>query len=625
MPPSSNGSSSSSRGSASSSSSSSWGLPSIGPCTFVLVVVVVAFGSALLGGYVVQQQHMLAASIKAEDVQEQSQQQAQAQAQTQQRWRPQGVDSGLAVSGTQQRPGQEGTHSQPPAAAEAGMHLRDSDRFQDPSGGGTDHSSHAASNDDDDTDDFDDDDQETLQDQEREPLATHTRPELQHQQQQGKGSGGGWSQTMLPNLLAPANITDQGLYPRLIGIGCQKCGTTSLAAYLSMVKGFIMSTQKEIHAFNGDLLYRQYVNDSPKLAPRLVSRVKWYGSKWGKLGLNIKCDAKTLACHGNAKPDTVPFEFTPRYMSDLRRPYNMWQMLPGPEQTTFVAILRDPVARAWSSYHHALRPEDATPQDFGGLISEEVRLLRSCYNSTLALLSLDGLQRAHTAYQGASAAAKNGGSRGGHSGGGDTSANKGKSNKEASGTATKAAMGMEAGGPFDLAQCRDIRAAYDAFHQCMKPKAADAKQPWFVKFTLNYDADMNKPAHAVNRHAGFAYMGLYADQLFNFLCAGFKPDQFIILTSGELKAEPVAAVKRVTDAFGRPFDVEDMRWFERGLSNNRRSRGRMPARTEALLRGLFQPYNLALARLLASMPFNVNMTHVLDEFGVNEADIHLAL
>jgi hypothetical protein len=40
-----------------------------------------------------------------------------------------------------------------------------------------------------------------------------------------------------------------GVYPRMIVIGCQKCGTASLFVYLSALKSFIPPISKELHAF----------------------------------------------------------------------------------------------------------------------------------------------------------------------------------------------------------------------------------------------------------------------------------------------------------------------------------------------------------------------------------------
>ena len=76
------------------------------------------------------------------------------------------------------------------------------------------------------------------------------------------------------------DLHKDGLYPRLIGIGCQKCGTSSLAVYLQYVKGFLQSGIKEVHAFRGDFAHNQVNKDPDRQGRRAMFKsIDWYQSK----------------------------------------------------------------------------------------------------------------------------------------------------------------------------------------------------------------------------------------------------------------------------------------------------------------------------------------------------------
>ena len=62
---------------------------------------------------------------------------------------------------------------------------------------------------------------------------------------------------------------------------------------------------------------------------RIAQRsVAWYSHKWATANLSMSCDAGKGRCTGNALPHQAPFEITPRYLSDMRVPYNMRTLLP---------------------------------------------------------------------------------------------------------------------------------------------------------------------------------------------------------------------------------------------------------------------------------------------------------
>lgn len=63
-------------------------------------------------------------------------------------------------------------------------------------------------------------------------------------------------------------------------LGCQKCGTSSLAAYLSFIEGFKMSSNKEVHAFRGDKTHRLLEKDPYGVGRIWMSKsLRWYQHK----------------------------------------------------------------------------------------------------------------------------------------------------------------------------------------------------------------------------------------------------------------------------------------------------------------------------------------------------------
>jgi Sulfotransferase domain len=102
--------------------------------------------------------------------------------------------------------------------------------------------------------------------------------------------------------------------PDLVIIGAPKAGTTSLAHWLSEHPQVAMSSTKEL-----EFLDENYHRG-----------LEWYRRQLPDV-------------HG----DAVVGEATPTYLADHRAPIRAAEALP---QTRFVAILREPVARAWSSY-----------------------------------------------------------------------------------------------------------------------------------------------------------------------------------------------------------------------------------------------------------------------------------
>lgn len=109
--------------------------------------------------------------------------------------------------------------------------------------------------------------------------------------------------------------------PEFLIIGGQKCGTTSLYVYLTRHPQIFPASQKEIHFF--DLNYHQGID--------------WYLAQFP------------------AKPDRqVIFtgESSPYYLFHPWVPQRVKQLFP---DIKLIVLLRNPVERTWSHYHHEVR------------------------------------------------------------------------------------------------------------------------------------------------------------------------------------------------------------------------------------------------------------------------------
>ncbi|EGD73082.1 hypothetical protein PTSG_04796 [Salpingoeca rosetta] len=368
------------------------------------------------------------------------------------------------------------------------------------------------------------------------------------------------------------DLKKDGLYPRLIGIGCQKCGTSSLAVYLGYVEGFLMSGVKEVHAFRGDHTHEQFARDPFGAGRRwMLKSMNWYQSKWNKRGLSIECDLKKFHCQGNAERDMVPFEITPRYLTDYRVPFNMWESLPSPRQMRFVVMLRNPTSRTWSAFFQTMKQRDTSRELFVAQTREELAMLHACYNSTIGLTMQDE----------------------------DISA------------------GRKPPTMNDLHLCRDPRSVYRELQTCVEKHNAHDDHPWFLHYT-QFASNDEVPLNLRVQYEGLTMRGLYADQIFNFLCAGFWPEQLLIMTAGELRHDARTAVQRVTDFMGVPFQPTNEKWFDKGVSRMKKSAGPIPEDVVAELRQLFALHNRVLMRLLLNNNFNVNAPFLLKEFGLHD-------
>lgn len=132
-------------------------------------------------------------------------------------------------------------------------------------------------------------------------------------------------------------------------IGEMKCGTTTLWSLLDQHPQVFRPLEKELHFFGS---YSYFGASGP--------------DRLGDL-------AQYQAHFAEAAPGQLRGEATPNYLVDRLAPQRIAETAPG---ARLVAVLRDPIARAWSHYWHVVRRgwEDLDFED--ALDAEEARIAR---------------------------------------------------------------------------------------------------------------------------------------------------------------------------------------------------------------------------------------------------------
>lgn len=126
--------------------------------------------------------------------------------------------------------------------------------------------------------------------------------------------------------------------PGFIIIGAQRCGTTSLYNYLIDHPGVGAATRKEVHYF--DLYYDKGLD--------------WY-----------------LTNFPEREAAAVTGEASPYYLFHPHAPRRVWQTMP---HVKLIVLLRDPVDRAFSHFHHEVRLQRETLSFEEALATENERL-----------------------------------------------------------------------------------------------------------------------------------------------------------------------------------------------------------------------------------------------------------
>ena len=161
------------------------------------------------------------------------------------------------------------------------------------------------------------------------------------------------------------------LLPDFIIIGGKKCGTSSLYNYLARHPSIAPAFRKEVHFFDGtgkkrNLLYRAYFPTRSQV--RRARR---------ELGTNL-----------------ITGEATPYYIFHPLAPARVREMVP---RVRLIAMLRNPVDRAYSHYHHEVR-SGTEKLSFEEAIKRETERLSGEREKMLLDRDYDSLNRRRYSY-----------------------------------------------------------------------------------------------------------------------------------------------------------------------------------------------------------------------------------
>lgn len=125
--------------------------------------------------------------------------------------------------------------------------------------------------------------------------------------------------------------------PKLLVIGGQKCGTSALFQYLAQHPRMLPALEKEVEFFQSDLRYSY--------------GVEWYAERWPR----------------KAPAGATRFEASPAYLITPGTAERIRRWLP---DVRLVALLRDPVSRAYSAWHMYRQQLGDDPDFYRKLIAD---------------------------------------------------------------------------------------------------------------------------------------------------------------------------------------------------------------------------------------------------------------
>jgi hypothetical protein len=157
-------------------------------------------------------------------------------------------------------------------------------------------------------------------------------------------------------------------FPEFLIIGAQKAGTSSLYKYLLQHPAILPAYQKEIHFFTIPELYFKGHN--------------WYRGHF-----------PTILARGKSRQRLIG-EASPSYLFFPLVPERVHQVMP---QAKLIVLLRDPVARAFSNYHHQVRYGLET-LSFEEAIEQEQERLGNDLQKTIENPQFHSLDLAHFSY-----------------------------------------------------------------------------------------------------------------------------------------------------------------------------------------------------------------------------------
>jgi hypothetical protein len=141
-------------------------------------------------------------------------------------------------------------------------------------------------------------------------------------------------------------------YPNLLILGAAKSGTTSLYYYLDQHPDVFMSPVKELRFF-------AYEGGVPPLnGPGDQHANRYVVTEWEEY----------LSIFRGATDESIRGEASPIYLYDPNAPERIHRRLP---EVLLIAILRNPVDRAYSHYHHLVKSGRESIRDFEDALEAE--------------------------------------------------------------------------------------------------------------------------------------------------------------------------------------------------------------------------------------------------------------
>lgn len=132
-------------------------------------------------------------------------------------------------------------------------------------------------------------------------------------------------------------VEDQG-YPGVYVLGAPKCGTTSLHEYLGQHPAIFVSKKKELHYFTHRLLSEAAHGPGDEFGLRTV----------------VRDESEYLRWFRGARPDQVSVDVSPSYLYYDQVAPSIHQVRPDAQ---LIAVVRDPVEKAYSQYLHMRRSQ----------------------------------------------------------------------------------------------------------------------------------------------------------------------------------------------------------------------------------------------------------------------------
>ena len=302
----------------------------------------------------------------------------------------------------------------------------------------------------------------------------------------------------------PANSTSNRCtagVPAVVGVGCHKCGTTTLARLLTKVPWAQMSRRKELRYFTG----------------QHVKGYEAYRAWWD-------ADVPRNMC---------AYEISPRYLAHDKTAWEMARVIPHWQALTLLLLLRDPVARTLSHYFNQFsRPDSSlfqSPMGFEEVVRLELELFASCPRPALQ--------------------------------------------EPWPSCATRLTELQEWG------MCRSAALT----HQSLRISDSGARATYVAWMRQNLVAS-----------------SMFDHQVYNFVCAGFRPDQFLVFFTHEFADEP-AVLREMAVYLGQSaVPAAVLQQLQASpLQAAAMTRGHnMSEATHAALMAFFAPHNAALSALM---------------------------